>query len=1097
MSSSITVWTSPSTINAQFEVARIISATRVERACYDSFSIANCTIAETIEKLNNAFNRLVSMEMSDTTLHIFAVVPIYEKNFFEQITLLYDSCASLEHNITLHILGLAAGISHIFSANKDQNLLVDECNSNVKLLKTLCKQSKFGISYSLIDDYAENGAPIGFSLNSLSRYIALIQTSLMQDYYKVLAPSLLVAHPGDNLSIGVASLSFNRPATVRQMLGLGFIEALDNVGINENVVDAQKAAHEAEQFLKGINKRYPNLYNNFIRPLYKDKGLEEGHIVANVPPILDDDISKLKSEILSLLKGNSLTFPEKEAILALILGRDNENIRGMQYEHEGALLDDACEQPINLYVEAFNNCCSDSGLLPLRGDYEALKEFYWDDAKKRYVESPENLKAINPIAEIKRLKQEIINNTSYIRDKRDELVCLEKSEQQRKDVEEIKIKWDKPQDLFKDIEYKQQPLDDKYIPSSDVKVKKAVDLRKFFTPAKNQKNLGACTSFAAAAMYEALMNQSGVEGSNEMSPAYLYYYSNILKGRPEGGSNFFEQFEVLGKQGVCHQNLYGYNPKSPEIKPSDEADEDAKKHRLISAKQIVLEHGYDKLDNIKKNHKSLTSALSEGYPIGISLKIFDNLGRNGAFILHPADAPNAKEDGWHAMVIVGYSEENNFYIVRNSWGSNFGEKGYCYIPTAYIDDPDYLNFACIITEISDNPTKQKAEVPTTIANFAATETEIRMAAIRNAIAKVRVELNWIEEQYAEYYKYYQNLMMQLTMPTVQNGIRMAAETEQLYECDDLINKKKELEDSFVEKIDKYKKSLRKTIICMLLVTIVLGNCFYYGRSSLAFILFVISAIISVLTILGFKWWIRIKRRTLQKEIEDIAVRAKHMKDQFHEMQIRFHVAGMWLSRFHKLSLEIENVYDRLVSYNKCLRGWRDLYSSQITDLNVAEGQMFKVLDASSNLNKYFQDNKEVILKNVDLIKLFDNFRVEPDNIEEYHQQLKETITVVIESLMKDFNIVNYLLGDVYPYLSPCNIQEEFSSLINVGMPSYRNREMNATSPVRILFVEVNYNRVKQWNSQASTLFPMSPIQISHNDPTSLILITIHPQIIEM
>lgn len=59
------------------------------------------------------------------------------------------------------------------------------------------------------------------------------------------------------------------------------------------------------------------------------------------------------------------------------------------------------------------------------------------------------------------------------------------------------------------------------------------------------------------------------------------------------------------------------------------------------------------------------------------------------------------------MVIVGFSEENNFYIVRNSWGPEFGEDGYCYIPTAYIDDPDYMDFACIITEISDNAGGQK------------------------------------------------------------------------------------------------------------------------------------------------------------------------------------------------------------------------------------------------------------------------------------------------------------------------------------------------------------------------------------------------------
>lgn len=73
----------------------------------------------------------------------------------------------------------------------------------------------------------------------------------------------------------------------------------------------------------------------------------------------------------------------------MILGRDNENIRGMQYEHEGALLDDACEQPINLYVEAFNRSCRTPGVLPLRGEFKALNKYVWDESSGKYEESAE------------------------------------------------------------------------------------------------------------------------------------------------------------------------------------------------------------------------------------------------------------------------------------------------------------------------------------------------------------------------------------------------------------------------------------------------------------------------------------------------------------------------------------------------------------------------------------------------------------------------------------------------------------------------------------------------------------------------------------
>lgn len=1094
MTSFVTVWTSPSTANVESRVARLIRASRDAGEACDSISIAGHDTPKCIELLNQAFRQLVSLSMSDSTLHIVAVIPLYEADALQQLKTLCNACSALEHSITLHILGLSNGMQQILDAKSDQKNDSGNSAQIADKLGELCKSATFSMSYSLIDDYVENGAPIRFTVDSLARYIALIQTAMMQDYYKIISPSLITAHAGDNLSVGVASLSFDRDAAATQMLGLGFIEALDNAGINNKEVDAQKAAREAESILAGISSRYPKLFEKSVRPLYKEEGMDEGRVAAKAAFILDDEIKAIKDEILSLLRSDELSLPEKEAVLALVLGRDNENIRGMQYEHEGALLDDACEEPINLYIEAFNRCCKDSHLLPLRGDFKALKKSVWNEEKKKFEESPENKEALNPLPDIKRLKQEIINLTSFIRDKQDELDKLQKSERQRQDVEVIRRKWQKPKGDLKEIQYKEQPLDQQYTPAPGLEIKNSVDLRKFFTPAKNQRDLGSCTSFAAVAMYEAMMSRAGVESHPDMSPAYLYYYSNILKGRPSGGSNFYEQLEVLGTHGVCREDLYVYDSDSPETKPSEKADEDASHHRVIAARQIPILDEADKSETLKRNHRMLTSALSEGFPIGISLKVYNNLGRSGAFILHPDDAPDAAEEGWHAMVIVGYSEENNFYIVRNSWGPEFGEDGYCYIPTAYIDDPDYLAFACIITEISDMSEGGQSDIPTVIADFAATESEIRTAAIRNAIAKVRVDLKNSQKLYAEYYKYYQRLIIQLTIPKTQNNIRSTAELAQTFNYINADDYKQKLEDSFVGKIKQHKKNLLYTIASLSLLTIALGLGWWYNRDSLLlFILFVISAVICGLTIFGYKWWKRLKRRHLQEDLDRVAVEAKRQADQLFEMQIRFHVAGMWINRFHNLSMEIGNVYDRLVSYNSSLRQWRNDYSRQIGALELPEGQMFRVLDATNLLQGFFNQNKSAIVSEVDFIKLFENYQINPEELDNYHRNLHNAVKNVIDSLMKDFNIANFLLGDRYMYLENVSLQNEISALIKVGRPSYRNPAINAMPPIYILICNVQHERENQWISEINPLFPMLPMRINSDDPTSMILLTIHPQ----
>jgi C1A family cysteine protease len=40
--------------------------------------------------------------------------------------------------------------------------------------------------------------------------------------------------------------------------------------------------------------------------------------------------------------------------------------------------------------------------------------------------------------------------------------------------------------------------------------------------------------------------------------------------------------------------------------------------------------------------------------------------------------------GGHAVLCVGYDDATQRFIVRNSWGSNWGQAGYFTIPYAYL-----------------------------------------------------------------------------------------------------------------------------------------------------------------------------------------------------------------------------------------------------------------------------------------------------------------------------------------------------------------------------------------------------------------------------
>jgi hypothetical protein len=42
--------------------------------------------------------------------------------------------------------------------------------------------------------------------------------------------------------------------------------------------------------------------------------------------------------------------------------------------------------------------------------------------------------------------------------------------------------------------------------------------------------------------------------------------------------------------------------------------------------------------------------------------------------------PGETEIGGHCVAVVGYSDTDQWFIIRNSWGTGWGAHGYCYYP---------------------------------------------------------------------------------------------------------------------------------------------------------------------------------------------------------------------------------------------------------------------------------------------------------------------------------------------------------------------------------------------------------------------------------
>lgn len=229
--------------------------------------------------------------------------------------------------------------------------------------------------------------------------------------------------------------------------------------------------------------------------------------------------------------------------------------------------------------------------------------------------------------------------------------------------------------------------------STDAPLPNAVDLRAMFPPAKDQGRIGACTAYAIIAALEYHAAKSG-HATLDLSEFFVYYEARAISGKKElgEGSNYANAIDALKKFGICRQESWPNAPSEVDVKPTQEAYEEASQHRLTIAKRV------------ERDLNSIRGALAEGFPVLIAVKTSIHIREKAS--LHDGYIPFPKPDevhqgSGHAMLIVGYDAAQRIFIVRNSWGEDWGDGGYCYMDEKYILDETLCYSRYILCEVID------------------------------------------------------------------------------------------------------------------------------------------------------------------------------------------------------------------------------------------------------------------------------------------------------------------------------------------------------------------------------------------------------------
>ena len=203
--------------------------------------------------------------------------------------------------------------------------------------------------------------------------------------------------------------------------------------------------------------------------------------------------------------------------------------------------------------------------------------------------------------------------------------------------------------------------------------------RHLFGPVRDQGVYGTCVGFGAGGVKDGQEAVNYPGGGLEVSPLYIYTYCKQMDGMPHAEGTYPRvAMQVLHTLGVCKELTFPYSRMKPGLNAIPTGANDEAKQFKIGA--------YARVQTIKE----VKQALVDDGPVLGAVLVCENF-------MNPApggmiDIPEGIVYGGHAVCVVGYDDSKTwrghtgFFEDRNSWGPNWGDNGYCWIPY------DFFNF---------------------------------------------------------------------------------------------------------------------------------------------------------------------------------------------------------------------------------------------------------------------------------------------------------------------------------------------------------------------------------------------------------------------